>query len=154
MTASLHSTQSTVRTSAPIALAQGTLGGVAVGVIVGALGYSIGYDSEGAVGVIAGAFFGGFAGLLFGLLGAFAVIVAGSLGPRQERSAAVRRDRVVAGIVLLAAGTAAGLAWMAIIDLEDGRRLREVLLLALAPAISALAWSSVVGLPHLQSDAD
>ena len=140
-----------VTTSPGIALAQGAVGGPMIGAVVGAIGYSVGYDTGGTLGAVAGALVGGVVGLAFGLLAALTVIGASLLSPATDRSTAVRRDRIAGGLVLLAAGAAAGLAWGSIIDLEEGRRLREVVLLGLAPASAALVWSTAVGLPHLRS---
>lgn len=147
-----HRAQSAVVATSPgIAVAEGVVGGPLIGAVVGAIGYSLGYDNGGTLGAVAGGLVGGVLGLAFGLLAALTVIGASHLCPTTDRSTAVRRDRIAGGLVLLAAGAAAALAWGSLIDLEEGRRLREVVLLGLAPASAAIVWSMAVGLPHLRS---
>lgn len=142
---------SETRTNAWIALAEGLLGGLVLGAVVGGFGYLLLPPGQEGWALFIGGIFGGLLGPIFGLAGALAVIAAGLLSPKDSRRASMNRDRLWGTITLLVGGVALALGHLNGIDLEEGRRLPEVLLLALAPAITGLAWSYTVGLPHLKT---
>lgn len=142
-----------VGTDVVAALAQGALGGAIVGLPVGGILAVLQPDTE-AWALLLGFVVGPPLGFVFGLIGALAVIAAARMAPRQTMASARRRDRLWGGTAMLSAGVVVGILWMSQIDLEGGRRLYEVVVLAMAPVICGLIWSFVVGLPHLRPVSD
>ncbi len=139
-----------VSTSTGMVLLQGLVGAPVVGLPVGAVLAVAQPDTE-AWALFIGAIFGPILGFGFGLIGALALLVAPRSAPQTHMARAKRRDRISGTLAISVASVISALWWMSEIDLEGGRRLYEVFVLAIAPPVCALLWSFTIGMPHLEA---